>query len=298
MNKATFKQSLLLGLFAFFLLPRVTQAQIEFCCDSLRKYDPETSKCVSNSVFAPGATDIICSRGYVCEGSNTTNRGLCVLGDDITAMDDCCSGSRLDYNGGYDSNGIPACYHINDRGLVAGSYRCHYQKDENYQVCNQATQKCVDAYEVPQTPGGCDNPGDSCCGDVVLGFSCDNDLIPDSNRSSCFCKDPTKVTLSAKPCRTKNNEAGIETSFGCIPYQPIPFIGWILRWGIGIGGGIAFLLMSFASFQLMTSAGDPEKLKNGKEMFVSAGTGLLFIIFSVFLLQLIGSDILQIPGFK
>jgi len=89
----------------------------------------------------------------------------------------------------------------------------------------------------------------------------------------------------------------IRTALGCIPYEPVALVGWVLRWGIGIGGGIAFLLMAFASFQLMTSTGDPEKIKAGQEMFVSAGAGLLFIIFSVFLLQLIGADILKIPGF-
>jgi len=105
------------------------------------------------------------------------------------------------------------------------------------------------------------------------------------------------ITLSAEPC-DYNGSKGIKTALGCIPYEPVSLIGWVLRWAIGVGGGIAFLLMAFASYQLMTSAGNPERLKAGQEMFVSAGAGLLFIIFSVFLLQLIGADILQIPGFN
>ena len=102
------------------------------------------------------------------------------------------------------------------------------------------------------------------------------------------------VTIRADIC---DDEESLRTALGCIPFEPVALVGWVLRWGIGIGGGIAFLLMAFASFQLMTSTGDPEKIKAGQEMFVSAGAGLLFIIFSVFLLQLIGADILKMPGF-
>jgi hypothetical protein len=98
-------------------------------------------------------------------------------------------------------------------------------------------------------------------------------------------------------CRHKGNP-GYITALGCIPIDTNPFISWILEFAISIGGGIAFLLMVFASFQLLTSAGDPQKIKEGQELLTSAVAGLMFIIFSVFLLRFIGVDILAIPGFK
>ncbi|MFZ5365848.1 MAG: hypothetical protein ACOZBZ_00965 [Patescibacteria group bacterium] len=91
---------------------------------------------------------------------------------------------------------------------------------------------------------------------------------------------------------------GIETAVGCVDVSnPTAFVTWFLKLAIGIGGGIAFLLMLLGAFQIMTSSGDPDRLKAGKELITSALMGLLMIIFSVFLLQLIGVKILEIPGF-
>ena len=87
------------------------------------------------------------------------------------------------------------------------------------------------------------------------------------------------------------------TALGCIPTKDTSlFVAWLMRRAIGIGGGIAFLLMIFAGFQIITSSGDPQKLQAGKELFTSAIVGLILIIFSVFLLELIGVRILNIPG--
>ena len=50
---------------------------------------------------------------------------------------------------------------------------------------------------------------------------------------------------------------GTWTAFGCISTDPSQFVGQILRIGIGLGGGIAFLLILFGGFQILTSAGNP-----------------------------------------
>lgn len=89
------------------------------------------------------------------------------------------------------------------------------------------------------------------------------------------------------------------TALGCIDTgDPQGFITWLLKRAIGVAGGIALLLIIFAGFRIITSAGDPKSLQAGKEMLTSAIIGLLVIIFSIFLLQLIGVQILQIPGFE
>jgi len=89
----------------------------------------------------------------------------------------------------------------------------------------------------------------------------------------------------------------IKTALGCLPVQPKPFIEALMKFIAGAAGGIALLLIISGGFQIMTSQGNPESLKKGQEQLTSALIGLLFIIFSVLLLQIIGADILNIPGF-
>lgn len=44
----------------------------------------------------------------------------------------------------------------------------------------------------------------------------------------------------------------------------------------------------------MTSSGDPNKLKAGQELLTAAISGIIMLIFSVFILKVIGVDILKI----
>jgi len=89
------------------------------------------------------------------------------------------------------------------------------------------------------------------------------------------------------------------TALGCINTQDTnQFVSQVLGIVIKIAGGIAFLLIIFGAIKVLTSAGNPENVKAGQELITSALMGLLFILFSVFLLELIGVKILNIPGFK
>ena len=90
---------------------------------------------------------------------------------------------------------------------------------------------------------------------------------------------------------------GVQTAIGCIPFGDSNLLTrFILGWGIGIAGGIAFILMVYAAFMIITSAGDPKKLSAGKELLVASLSGLLLLLFSVFILRFLGRDILGIPG--
>lgn len=99
-------------------------------------------------------------------------------------------------------------------------------------------------------------------------------------------------------CNRPGVTNGINTAIGCINATDAgEFVGELFKLGIGIAGGIAMLLIIFGGFQILTSTGNPEKLNAGKELVGSAIAGLLMILFSTFLLKVIGVNILCIPGF-
>lgn len=100
-------------------------------------------------------------------------------------------------------------------------------------------------------------------------------------------------------CTTSDGEIGVSTALGCIStdVESGGFINTLLQLAIGLGGMIALLLILGGVFIITTSAGIPDKLNQGKELITSAISGLLFIILSIVLLNLIGIKILAIPGF-
>lgn len=113
---------------------------------------------------------------------------------------------------------------------------------------------------------------------------------------------PTNPSVPTSPTSPTTTPPGVSSggisSIGPIPTKPAAFVQAILKLGVGIVGGLAFLLLLFGSFRVLTSAGSPEALNEGREIIVSAIAGLIFVIFSVVLLKIIGVDILQIPDFK
>jgi len=98
-------------------------------------------------------------------------------------------------------------------------------------------------------------------------------------------------------CTTADGRDGIKTAIGCIATtSQNALLQFILPWAIGVAGGSAFLLIIVAGFLIMTSGGDPQKAKAGKELLGAAVAGLLLIIFSVYILDVIGIRIFRFPG--
>ncbi len=90
----------------------------------------------------------------------------------------------------------------------------------------------------------------------------------------------------------------IQTAIGCIETSTNKLTSQIVSISLGIAGGVAFLMILLGALQIQTSAGNPERINQGKEIIEGAIVGLLLIIFSVFILKVIGVDILKIPGFE
>lgn len=113
-----------------------------------------------------------------------------------------------------------------------------------------------------------------------------------------FCDNQT-ASNDKTACATCIQGGGVYTGMGCVQGSLDKFISQTLfGWGIGLAGGMSLLCIIYAAFMMQSSQGNPEKLKKAQELITSCIMGLMLIIFSVFILKLIGVDILKIPGFS
>jgi hypothetical protein len=112
-----------------------------------------------------------------------------------------------------------------------------------------------------------------------------------------LCKQIDVTSPAYLECERCAAFKGLWSAVGCIKGGADGIIGTLIKIGLNIGGGIALLLILAGSFRFTTSRGDPKQTSEAKEMIQAAVIGLLFIIFSVTILQFIGADLLHIPDF-
>jgi len=123
------------------------------------------------------------------------------------------------------------------------------------------------------------------------------------------CLTPDQKHPPAPPCLKYEYPGGIQgdpdnhgkcleiaTSFGAVGTDPGSFITRLFGILLGASGAIALLLIMRAGYRIMSSRGNPEGIQQGREQLVAAIVGLIFLIFSFVLLQVIGVDILKLPG--
>ena len=183
-------------------------------------------------------------------------------------------------------------------GMIPDPDKCTVVSNPNGLRCLTQIFPCIEAQP---TKWRCDTGQRKCVPDPNGPHDdyqfCDNLCFPPTvppNPTSA----PTSSDLWCDP-----NWLGIgtklNTAIGCIPILTTKeaFLSFVLKWAVGIGGGIAFLLIVYAGFMIMTSAGNPERLKAGQELLTSAISGLILLIFSVVILKIIGVDILGLCKF-
>lgn len=64
-----------------------------------------------------------------------------------------------------------------------------------------------------------------------------------------------------------------------------------------LAGGIALLFLIYGAFLLLTSQSEPEKLNQGKRVVMGSIIGIIFVLFTVFIVNII-AGVLKIPGFS
>lgn len=186
------------------------------------------------------------------------------------------------------------------------------------EVCRQNGNK-ASCEALPCTCDQPDTPGDGNNGYTCLGTSDGKPYhaaCPDKtkacvqNGTAIACVDetgklnqPPPTAPPAQPPCDKNNYntqggcALVHTSIGDISTNPQGFISSLFGVLLSISGAIAVIIIMISGYKMIMSQGDAEKIQGAKESITAAIVGLLFLIFSLVILQVIGVDVLKLPGF-
>ena len=98
-------------------------------------------------------------------------------------------------------------------------------------------------------------------------------------------------------CKSCMSADGFWTALGCISTNPVKAIAQLLNFMLGVGGFFVVVQILIGSFEMITSQGNPQALQSARERVTNSIIALLFIVFSVTILEFIGVSVLQLPGF-
>lgn len=111
---------------------------------------------------------------------------------------------------------------------------------------------------------------------------------------------PAEIYAADPPCAPGSFDregrcTAVLTALGKIQVEPGAFVTRMFGVLLAASGAIAVILIIRAGYQIMTARGNPEGIKEGREKIVAAIVGLMFLIFSFVILEVIGVDLLKIP---
>jgi len=174
-----------------------------------------------------------------------------------------------------------------------GVYFIEYQAREFYTIVNIDNARISCTVQVRVCA-----PGAAECESTVEPDEEGGDGDTEDAQSYEICRSNLQPESEAyNNCTVCYGNRGIWTAVGCVDRNPSAMISKIITIGVGILGGIFLLRILAAAFTFATSQGDVKKTSEAKEMLTEAIIGVLFILFSVTILQFIGSSVLKIPGF-
>ena len=138
--------------------------------------------------------------------------------------------------------------------------------------------------------GYCDSTRGQVCDTQNHVFGCNG-----STGGSGAAANPTPPP-NPPPCA--GSCSSIQTGLGInLPTDAVGFATAVMGMVLAIGGLIALLIIIITGYKVLTSQGDPEKIKGARESLTAAIAGLLFIIFSLAILSFVGVSVIHIPGF-
>jgi len=77
---------------------------------------------------------------------------------------------------------------------------------------------------------------------------------------------------------------GLDISFDTTMYG---FSSIIVKKSVGLGAFLAMILVAMGGYKILTSSGDPAKIKDGKEQIQNAILGFVLIVLAVSIVEII-----------
>lgn len=269
--------------------------------------------------LTPTSTEAACVSGDCeCWLTGNTNYALCSLGSIPPGMSSGTNHSCLDNNG----TEYACCWDNNGGDVFNPDMDCPNLTLPTLAPTATTAPGGPSPTPRPPTPVPSGPPVDPTCGNhlqpccnsansyqCVTGLICKTmpfgpNLCCDSGGGSTDC--PAGLGPGETPgwpaffCSDQLDALQIHTAIGCIPILIGPFMSTALRWGIGLAGGVIIIVLIIASIMIAGASGDPKKVQAGREMIMAALGGLILVVFSVLILNIIGVRILNIGdlGFR
>ncbi len=226
-----------------------------------------------------GSTQGECVNGTECrEGLCLRSEGTITFGNSCLRSSECSTGTS--------ENPTEAlvCREVSGRGRICTYVEGRYCESDRQCITETGNplSRCI--------ADVCTNPGEQEDDSQHKGTAFEYcDQVPPSQRDDCR-------TCIADSTNEQGVQTRIYTAVGCIDVVGSDLAADLIRILIGVAGTAAFLSILGAAFLLTTSAGESSKVKQAKELLTAAVAGLLFMIFSVIILDFIGVSVLNIPG--
>ena len=87
------------------------------------------------------------------------------------------------------------------------------------------------------------------------------------------------------------------TGVGCLPVDTIGLTRGLITLSLGVAGLLLTVQIIVGAGEIIFSDGDSQKVQKARQRITSSVIAILFIVFGVAILQIIGVNILMIPGF-
>lgn len=111
-----------------------------------------------------------------------------------------------------------------------------------------------------------------------------------------ICDSAGAAQSACATCMDGDPPKGVWTAIGCLSTDPTKATTEIFGIALGFGGIFILIQILLGAFGLITSSGNTAAVQKARDRIINAIIALLFLVFSVTLLQIIGMKILQLPG--